>query len=492
MQNTGRLSSFMTPSARRILFGETANTAIENDLEHACYVDRAHLVMLAERGIVDAAHAVQLLQGIDELEASDFSALRGKPAPRGLYLLYESYLMERLGAHIGGVLQTARSRNDLNATVLMLRLRRPYRELVRQSLRLQAVLLRRARQYSAVTMPAYTHYQAALPVSYGHYLAGIAAALDRDIAALFEAGACLKRCSLGAGAVGGTSLPIDPVRTASLLGFDESPLNSIDAVASRDVVIRLLSAATVMGVTLSRLANDFLLWTTSEFGFILLPDDLVGSSSMMPQKRNPFVLEHVLGRSAAPLGGFVAAATAMHGTPFSNSIAVGTEAVSHIWKNLQSIIEAVTLARLVIDGAAPQAEEMIRRATEGFTCATELANRLMKEGGVAFRAAHHTVGAIVRDAIERGESLDHAAGPQLEAAGYSVSLAGLDPAAVAAASPFGGGPAVESINASVAVLKKRWQGYCDRIRVDEKKWQTARANLSEAISNLAAAREARN
>src|SRR5205823_6718531 len=137
-----------------------------------------------------------------------FAALRDRAAPRGLYLLYESYLIEQLGARAGGVLHTARSRNDLNATILRLRLRGPYLRLLREALRLQAVLLSRARRFSGVVMPIYTHFQAALPVTYGHYLAGVAQALERDIAGLIALADDLNRCPLGAGAVGGTSLPI--------------------------------------------------------------------------------------------------------------------------------------------------------------------------------------------------------------------------------------------------------------------------------------------
>src|SRR5262249_17458275 len=202
------------------------------------------------------------------------------------------------------------ARNDLNATVLRIRLRQPILRLLSESLRLQAVLLRRARKFRRIVMPAYTHYQAAVPVTYGHYLAGVAGALERDILGLIEGSRELDFCPLGAGSVGGTTLPIDQQRTASLLGFSGPVLHSIDAVASRDIVTRMLAAISILGITLSRLAADLLLWTTSEFGFLKLPDRLVGSSSMMPQKRNPFILEHVQGRSAAAIGAFVAAATA--------------------------------------------------------------------------------------------------------------------------------------------------------------------------------------
>ena len=287
MENTGRIRRGLTPTARRILFGANADASIDAELIFATEVDRAHLVMLAERGIVGRECVGALLEEIENLRANNFAPLRERAAPRGLFLLYENYLIEKLGAQTGGVLQTARSRNDLNSTSLRLRLRRPFHGLLREALRMQAVLLRSAARFAGVVMPAYTHYQAAVPITYGHYLAGVATAFGRDIAAFSRAGEGLGQCPLGACAVGGTSLPFDEARTASLLGFVEPVLSSIDAVASRDFVLRLLASATIMGVTLSRLATDLLLWTTAEFGFIRMPDHLVGSSSIMPQKRNP-------------------------------------------------------------------------------------------------------------------------------------------------------------------------------------------------------------
>ncbi|HEX8245934.1 MAG TPA: lyase family protein, partial [Longimicrobium sp.] len=331
MEDTGRIRRPLTPAARRIVFGDSADAAIRDELPFYVQVDRAHLVMLLEAGILPRDAGRRLLAVMDDLVAQDYAPLRGRAAPRGLYLLYENHLVETLGEQVGGAVHLARSRNDINATVLRLRLRAVHRALVREVLRLIAVLVRRAERYRAMVMPVYTHWQAALPITYGHYLAGVAVALMRDLRGIEEAAAELDHCPLGAGAAGGTTVPIDPERTARLLGFERGVLHSVDAVASRDLVLRLLSAASVLGVTLSRLATDLQLWSTAEFDLVRFPDELVGSSSMMPQKRNAFLLEHVKGRGGAPLGAFTAAAMAMHATPFSNSVAVGTEGVKPLW-----------------------------------------------------------------------------------------------------------------------------------------------------------------
>ncbi len=488
MENTGRILHAPATPARRLLFGATADEDIDATLRFATEVDRAHLVMLAEGGLVARDRACRLLQEIDALRACDFAPLRGQAAPRGLYLLYETYLIDRLGAETGGVLQTGRSRNDLNATVLRLRLRGPYLRLLGEALRLQAVLLRRIPRYARVVLPVYTHYQAAVPVTYGHYLAGIALALQRDVAGLAQAAADLGRCPLGAAAVGGTSLPIDAARTAALLGFEHPVLHAIDAVASRDVVLRLLAATTILGVTLSRLAADLLLWTTAEFGFLALPDALVGSSSIMPQKRNPFLLEHVQGRSAAALGAFAAAVTAMHAKPFTNSIAVGTEAVAPLWQALDDSVTALILARLVVADAVPQEQAMLRRAVEGYTTATELANRLTLTGKTPFRAAHHAVGSVIRAALEQGAPLlEEAAARWLAPPHEAVSLEGLDPASVAQASQYGGGPAAPALEACRQNLRAEWSRQRRQQCAQAQRWRAAEAALDAAVRQLCAA-----
>jgi argininosuccinate lyase len=485
LENTGRILHGVSASARRILFGETSAESVAAELGYVAQVDRAHLIMLRECKIINEVAACRLLNEIGELEAGGFASLKGVHAPRGLYLAYEDFLTKRLGEETGGVLHTGRSRNDLNATTLRLRLRAPYLHVLREALRLQAVLIRRASRYSEIVMPAYTHYQAAVPISYGHYLAGIGCALERDIKGVMAAAAGLNDCPLGAGAAGGTSLPIDPQRTTLLLGFERAVSHSVDAVASRDLILRLLAAVSVLGVTLSRLAADLLLWTTAEFGFLSLPDQLVGSSSMMPQKRNPFLLEHVQGRSAMALGAFVSSATAMHAKPFTNSISVGTEAVSPVWSALKSITEALILARLVVAGAQPQPAAMLQRATDGYTSATEFANRLVTETGMPFRRAHHTVGSLINDAIRhKQEPLQHTVARWREEENVSVSLDGLDPAAVAEASVHGGGPGPASLESCLSTLHAEWRNSMNQKREQMRKWDDAAKALNEAALKL--------
>ncbi|CAM5641905.1 argininosuccinate lyase OS=Streptomyces tendae OX=1932 GN=argH PE=4 SV=1 [Streptomyces tendae] len=370
MSGTGRLTRTLGARTARVVYGEPGPDDIRRELGHTSVIDLAHVVMLTECGLLPRDAAAALLRAVTALRADGFRELYDRPAPRGLYLMYESHLIERLGADIGGKLHTGRSRNDIKATITAMRLRDDLADLLGELLRLQAVLLARARAHRDVVMPVYTHFQPAMPVTYGYYLAGIATALDRDIAALRHVLAERSDCPLGAGAVSGTDLPIDPARTAELLGFDGPPLHAMDAVASRDTLLRALAAAAGAGLTLSRLATDLQLWSTQEFGFVEFPERLVGGSSAMPQKRNAFLLEHVKAKAAAAVGAWTASAAAMKSTPFTNSIEVGTEAVGGAWSALATVHDGVLLAQVLVSGARPgrTADGAAGRA-EGFVTA---------------------------------------------------------------------------------------------------------------------------
>jgi argininosuccinate lyase len=455
------------------VYGELSVADIAAEMPLMVQVDRAHLVMLADQKLVAPESVTALLRCIDELATQGYAPLAARPAPRGLYLMYEGYLIEQLGPDVGGVLHTGRSRNDLKATMTALRLRGSVLELAAQAIRLEAVLLSRARAYRDVVMPVHTHFQAAMPVTYGYYLLGVALAVARDIDALRAAAGGLSTCPLGAGAVAGSDLPIDPDRTARLLGFTDAAPHALDAVASRDVALRVLGAATGLAVTLSRLATDLQLWSTAEFGFVDFPDRLVGGSSAMPQKRNAFLLEHVKAKPAEALGAYAAAAAAMSGTPFTNSIAVGTEAVADVWPGMRAVEQSVLLCQALVVGARPNPDRMAERAEQGFTTATAVADRLVGQG-VPFRTAHRMVGDAVRRAIDVGTTrLD------------DVGLDGLAASEVVRSLTHGGGPGafVGIFDGAVTAWRghQEWhQDWCHSVAAADAELGAAVMSLCEA------------
>jgi argininosuccinate lyase len=480
--DTGRIRGAIPEEARAILFGASVDAqlpALRLQLE----VDRAHLVMLAEQGVLPADKLRRLLVELDRLERADFADLRGKAAPRGMYLLYEQHLIERTGPDSGGMLQLGRSRNDLQATVTLLKLRRSAAAALREHLALVEQLLLEAREHQRLLMPAYTHGQPATPITLGHYLAGVAEALSRDADGLHSAlGAC-ERCPLGAGAVGGTTVAIRPERTAELLGFAGPLLNSVDGVASRDAVLRVLAAAAITGTTTSRLAADLMAWL-GDGALLELPDHLVGSSSMMPQKRNPYLLEHVQGRAARPLGAFVAAATAMHAKPFTNHIAVGTEGVAEVEQALADHRGALVLLRLVVGGMLPRAERMAERAEQGFVQATEIATALAADEALGFRGAHALVGRAVTRALSEGVSLEQTVASELAAAGRPPLQGDFGLPSIAGRCEHAGGPGERALEAELGRLEQGLDERRARLVQLEERWDAAREALAASERRL--------
>jgi len=483
--DTGRLKKPPSPALRRMLL-ETPPEVASADLMLISQVDLAHVLMLSECGIVGSAEANTLLKSILELRAAGFAPLRNRPQERGLYLMYEEYLRDTCGEKIGGMLQTGRSRNDLNATTARLKARMLVRRLMGEAFRLQAALIHSAERYIGTVMPAYTHGQAAVPITYGHYLAGSAEALSRELDHLLASIQDLSRCPLGAGAVGGTSFPIRPERSAGLLGFSDTCANSLDAVASRDYVLRLLACAAGISVLLSRVAADYFQWCTAEFGFIELPDEMVGSSSAMPQKRNPFLLEHVAGRAGLTLGRYTSAAAAMLHAPFSNSIAVGTEAVKTLSTALIETSESALLLRLVVRAARPNHLRMLESASQGHTVALELANRLVRDAGLDFRAAHRLTGELVNDCVERDGLLsDKGSADFLARRGLRVEVENLTVPRVAADARFGGGPAEAAVRTALDGLKAVWFRQRAAYRQLRQRWSDSESELLSAAEERA-------
>ena len=438
MSDNGRIAQTIGLRTRHQVYGSLTPSEVVDELDRTTLIDLAHVVMLAEQQLIRPAVAGDLLAAIVDLRSSKYSALAGSRMPRGVYLAYEQHLMERLGDDVGGVLHTGRSRNDMKATATLIDLRGWLLDLVEESTRLVAVLLARGRASADLVMPVHTHFQAAMPITYGYYLIGVATALMREIESLRDAEKGLRRCPMGAAAIAGTDLPLDPGRIALLLGFESPPLHAVDAIGSRDVVLRVLGCVAGLTVVLSRLGTDLQLWSTEEFGFVTFPDRLVGGSSAMPQKRNAFLLEHVKAGAGAVAGAWTGVLASVKSTPFTNSIEVGTEAVALAWPGLAAAKKTLLLSQVLVSGARPRRDRMRQRADDSFTNATAVANQLVMRG-VPFRIAHHAVGRAVREALEHGERRLSATSDALKGFGLSEALP--DPATAVDRAVVGGGPA---------------------------------------------------
>jgi argininosuccinate lyase len=288
---------------------------------------------------------------------------------------------------------------------------------------------------------------------------------------------------LGAGVGGGTSLAIRPDLTARLLGFASAPVNSLDCVASRDLVLRLLAALAILGSNLGRIAETMLIWV-GDAALIVLPDNLVGSSSAMPQKRNPFLLEHVQGKAAAIAGHFVAALMGMHAAPFTNSVAVGTEASRHVWPGLRETTDTLCLARLCVSGmtvAGDAAAVLLRRS---FVNATEVATHLAVSGALDFRTAHNVVGRLVTAAVQSGTGTIFEVPDTVQLATLAERRREFEPDAIARSARAGGGPAPDTVAGVLDHLEQHIGKSAESLRDLENQWNGGRIELRGAIARI--------
>ena len=365
-------------------------------------INRAHVVMLAEERIIDRRAAGALLRCLTEMESAGPDCVTLDPAKEDLYFNLEAEVIRRIGADVGGQMHTGRSRNDLGATVQRMLARGHWLRLTKMANVLRRRLLDTAAQQIDVVMTGYTHLQPAQPITLGHYLSGVADALARDIRRLLAAWQSLNLSSLGAGALATTGFPIKRERTAQLLGFDGLLENSLDAVASRDYITEIIFALTGLGITISRLNQDLHVWYSHEFGFIDIDDDIAGTSSIMPQKKNPMPIEHLKAKSGHILGALTASLAVLKGTGFMHCREVNGEMMQPLGDAAREAEAMLRLADAVLRGLRVNQARMVRAAECNYSTVTDLADALVRKHGFSFRVAHQVVGALVREAVESG------------------------------------------------------------------------------------------
>lgn len=447
----GRLSKAPHPELHRLLYAPAFDRDLTEVLPLLVRINAAHIVMLDECGLLDRSSAAAVLRANDAV-AGELVAFESS---RGLYAVFESALIARCGAAIGGAVHVARSRNDINATVARLRVRHWLLVIAHDVLALQESLLERAAEHRASVMPGFTHLQPAQPTTLGHYLLGVAAELDRVGQRLLEIDARIDRCPMGACAGFGTSFAIRPDLVATLLGFSGPVLNAVDGVASRDFVVDFLSASALAGTTLTRLATDLQQWATSAWRFVDWSDDFVSTSSIMPQKRNAWVLEAIRGKAASAPGDWVSAVVGMKNTPFSNGIEVSSDVVERTPGAATDTSTALRLMTLLMRHMKVDVARLEEAAQTGDITATALADLLVGQHGIPFRAAHDAVAKLMSSDIDRTRPGDVARFLQrvVDRAIDPVQIANLDPRSVVGAAAFGGGPAASSLAAQHDALQ---------------------------------------
>ena len=363
----------------------------------------AHARVLHAAGLLDGDELARMLAALDDLgEAVQSGAFRPTVEDEDVHTALERGLLERLGA-LGGKLRAGRSRNDQVATDLRLYLRDHVRRLVARVAELETALVTVADRHRSVAAPGMTHMQHAQPVLFAHHLLAHVQAFKRDVERFVDWDRRAAVSPLGSGALAGSSLPLDPDAIAAELGFDSAADNSIDAVSDRDFVAEFLFVAALLGVHLSRLGEEVVLWTTREFAWVRLDDAYATGSSIMPQKKNPDIAELARGKSGRLVGHLTGVLTMLKGLPLAYD--------RDLQEDKEPAFDAVDQLLLVLPAMAGMVATMrideqriSAAAPEGYSLATDVAEWLVRQG-VPFRDAHEVAGALVRHCESRGVEL---------------------------------------------------------------------------------------
>lgn len=415
---------------------------------------RVHVRMLARQGILSEADADQILHALEDVRREiEAGQLPMKRELEDIHMNIEAAVTERIG-EVGGRMHTGRSRNDQIATDERLFLRDEIDELQDDLAAFQKALCGLASDNRAAIMPGFTHLQHAQPVLFAHHLLAYVEMIQRDRDRLLDCRARLNHCPLGAGALAGSTLPLDREFVARELGFDAVLQNSMDAVGDRDYLLELLSALSIAAMHLSRLAEDVILWCSQEFAFVEPDDAYSTGSSLMPQKKNPDVAELTRGKTGRVYGALMALLTVTKGLPltYNRDLQEDKEGLFDALDTVRAMFRTMTgmMATLTVN-----AERMREAAADPPLMATDLAEWLVQQG-VPFRDAHHQVGRFVADCRAKNIALDEATLEQMQESipkAEAECLALFSPERSVAARTLTGGTAPSLVEAQLA----RWR-----------------------------------
>lgn len=454
--------------------------------------NEAHTLMLAACGIIPDSQAAKLLGALREVEEGGPDAFAYAPHIEDLFFAVEGKLIELAGVEAGGDLQIARSRNDLAAGMSRMMLRDRLLIAREQVLALRAVLANLVEQHLETLMPGTTHTQPAQPTTLAHYLLGVLGPLERDSDRLANAYARTNRSPLGVAAFTTTSFPIDRALVADLLGFDGLIENGYDAVGTSDHLLESAHALVNCIGSLSRFVYDLLVWARRSEDILRIDDAFIQISSIMPQKRNPVVLEHVRIRMGWVYGDASTVETIVHNAAFGDTNDVEDPMFVPLNRAFDSFESVVTLLTAVLESAMFNVEGMAAKAAEGNTTTTALADALAHDVGIPFRSAHSITSRLVSRTTREGSPITAALVNEVggEVLGKPLSVTegfvhdALDPWAFVNARTLPGGPAPLATRQALAEARERLRTDRDALVDDRTKLRTADDRRGERIASL--------
>ena len=385
-------------------------SSMESDkklLEAVIAINKAHVTMLTNQNIIDKETGTKLLQALTEINPK----LKPDPTTEDIHLAVEEEINKKVGIDIGGNLHIAKSRNDQVATAIRMTLRTDLLNLMETLLTLQNSLMGLAAKHTETLVPSYTHLHPAQPVTFAHILLSYVDGLQRDLNRLTEAYSRINQSPMGAGAIATTSFPIDRDQTAELLGFYGVLENSIDAVGTRDFILETLSDLTIAAVNISRIAQDLIIWSSPDFGIVELPESFAFTSSIMPQKKNPDVLEVIRARMNNVSGNLFASTGTMMALPSGYNLDF-QEITPKLWGSIQTVAASAYMLSELVPNLEVKSNVFEKQVLK-FATTTELANVLVKNYGIPFRTSHKIVGAVVKELLDNNLTLSDLTPEQL-------------------------------------------------------------------------------
>jgi argininosuccinate lyase len=482
MTTSKSTTKFPAPVYRDTVLAPVFADAKRYFLDPLLEIEYAHTLMLARQGIMPESEAAQCIRALDALDRVEVRAAEYDGSFEDLFFYIEKKLAEACGEEVAGKMHTARSRNDIDLTMYRMVLRGRLTRIFDSLVGLRRELVELAWENRSALMPAYTHNQPAQPTTLGHYLMAYIEILERDAERVRQAYARVNRNPLGACAITTTGFPIDRSYTEKLLGFEGLQMNSYGAIAAVDYVAESCGALATAMLSLGRFAQDLLLWSTVEFGYLRLSDAYVQISSIMPQKRNPVPLEHVRVLASRALMGAHAVMGSLHNTPFADM----NDAEDDLQPLVYTAFEDGERSLLLLAGALNEAEfntaRMATAADGNFLPVTELADTLVRATGMSFHASHKIVSKAVRELsggydaeamtaiVERGV----AAAGKADAISREQIRGALSAKNFVAVRKIAGGPAAEALEPEILRAKEqivsdeRWLSETERRLLDAK------------------------
>lgn len=472
------------PKKREIVNFTSSIKADQRLLENVVRINKAHVIMMAERHILDQKKAALLLQALGKIDVGrDIT----ETSTEDVHMYVEESVHEAVGQEIGGDLHIGKSRNDQVSTAIRMTLRENLIKIMSALTDIQEKLLAAAEKHTETLIPGYTHTQPAQPITFAHYLLSFFDAFNRDLERLMESYRRVNRSPMGAGALAGTSFPLNRERIAEVLGFNAIVENTLDATGSRDFIVEAEAALTMVALNVSRLIEDLILWSSPHFKIVELPDEFTSTSSIMPQKKNPEVPEVIRARVSDIAGNLLATVMTLKSLPSGYNMDF-QEITPKLWESIDSLSSSLSMLSSLIPTL--RVSETIPSELLNFTTSTELANMLVRKYGVSFRGAHRIVGTLVRDLIEKDLSLSDVTPDMIKSVssrvvGSSVTMTeedirySLDPKKFVEAHNVKGGPCrtevsrmLRSRGQELAVWREKLSEETDRLH---ETWETLRS-----------------